>query len=86
MDTSYPIVEVMAYFGTDGHVRPHRFRLTNDDDQLLVVKVDELITVEPEWAGGNEMIVFKCRSVMGGQAREYTLKYEKETCQWLLKM
>jgi len=79
-------VEVIAYFDSEGHPRPQRIRLSREGEERQVIKIDEIITRELSRKAGNEMFIFNCRSVIDHQSKHYVLKYEKDTCLWLLEM
>lgn len=68
----------------DGYPRPLRFRLENDDKSFSVVKVDRIIQKSMEKLAGNNMMVFRCQSMINGQEMLYELKYEIRTCKWIL--
>ncbi len=79
-------VEVVAYFDSKGHPRPQRLRLSREAEERQIIKIDEIITRELSKKAGNEMFIFYCRSIIDRQSKEYVLKYEKDTCLWLLEM
>ena len=77
-------IEVVSWTDTKGNINPVRFRITKDDESISVIKIDKVICVDKEKLAGNNMIVFKCQSVISGAERLYELKYELGTCRWIL--
>ncbi len=77
-------VDMMAWFEDGGEIHPIRFRLKNEDDEHQVIKVGRICSKALEKFAGNPMMVFRCQSEINGQLRPYELKYELETCRWIL--
>jgi hypothetical protein len=77
-------IEMVAWFTLDGVPNPARFRIRDDKEPWTVIKVDRIITRSLEKYAGNEMLVFRCQSVIDGLEKVYELKYEKATCKWIL--
>jgi hypothetical protein len=77
-------IEVVSWTNTDGKINPIRFRISNDDKSISVIKVDKVITIDKEKFAGNNMLVFKCQGIIKGSERLYELKYELGTCKWIL--
>ena len=63
---------------------PVKFRMQKNDESWVVIKVDRVITKELEKLAGNKMWVFTCESIVGDMQRVYQLKYELDTCKWML--
>ena len=76
-------IEVVAWFQKEGLIRPVRFRVEGEDG-FKVIKIDQIIQMEEEKYAGNRMILFRCQSTIDGIERMYEIKYEIETCQWML--
>lgn len=77
-------VEMIATFTKNGTVRPARFRLQTEEQSEIVVKVDRIIAQNLEKLAGNKMLVYRCQSIINGSERIYELKYELDTCKWVL--
>ena len=77
-------VDMMAWFEEDGAIHPIRFRLKNEDESQQVIKVDRICSKALEKLAGNLMMVFRCQSEINGVLRPYELKYELESCRWIL--
>lgn len=77
-------IEMVSWTDTKGNINPVRFKITNEDETNSVVKIDRVICVDKEKLAGNNMLVYKCQSVISGVERLYELKYELGTCRWIL--
>lgn len=77
-------IEVVSWTDAKGNINPIRFRITNEDESNSVVKIDKVICVDKEKLAGNNMLVFKCQSVINRAEKLYEIKYELGTCRWIL--
>lgn len=77
-------IEVISYTDNKGDIRPLRFRFQMDDDSLKVVKIDKIMFKEIEKFAGNNMLVFKCQSLINNVEHIFEVKYELNTCKWIL--
>ncbi|EKQ56409.1 MULTISPECIES: hypothetical protein [unclassified Clostridium] len=72
-------IEVVAYFDTDGRIKPIKFRI-EENDGYKVIKISKIISTDLE----NKMLVFRCSSVIGEKEIIFELKYDPENCTWIL--
>ena len=77
-------IEVISYTDNKGELRPLRFRLEMEDETVKVIKIDKVIGKETEKLAGNYMMVFKCQSLIDNVVRLFEIKYELQTCKWVL--
>ena len=77
-------IEVVSWTDIKGNINLVRFKIVNDDESTSVIKIDRVICVEREKLAGNEMLVFKCQSVINNTERLYEIKYELKTCKFIL--
>jgi hypothetical protein len=77
-------IEVISYTDNKGELRPLRFRLEMEDESVKVIKIDKVIAKETEKLAGNYMMVFKCQSLIDNVVRLFEIKYEMQTCKWML--
>lgn len=77
-------IQMIAWNDINGNIHPVRFKITKEDESDSVVKIDKVICIEREKLAGNEMLVFKCQSLINGIERLYEIKYELRTCKWIL--
>ena len=77
-------VEMVAWFTQEGMLKPVRFRLVSEEGVYTIIKIDRIVSKDREKLAGNEMIIFKCESMIKGIQRIYEIKYEIRTCKWIL--
>ncbi|MDP4144401.1 MAG: hypothetical protein Q8936_07955 [Bacillota bacterium] len=77
-------IQMIAWFTEEGTPKPIRFRICNEDDTYSVIKIDRIICSNLEKLAGNPMLIFKCQSIIKGVERVYELKYELNSCKWIL--
>ncbi|MBZ9633097.1 hypothetical protein [Clostridium sp. FP1] len=77
-------IEMVSYTDSKGTIQPIRFRMQIDDEPMQVIKIDKIICVDREKLAGNNMLVYKCQSVISGTEKLYEIKYELSTCKWIL--
>lgn len=77
-------IDMVAWFTKEGEPRPVRFRVTNEEESEMVIKVDKILYREIEKFAGNPMLVFRCQGEINGVEKVYELRYELLTCKWVL--
>jgi len=77
-------IDMIAWFTTDGSPNPVKFKIKNDDESETIINVDRVIFKDIEKLAGNKMILFRCQSVINDVDKLYELKYEINTCKWML--
>ena len=77
-------IEVIAWTDTNGNIKPLRFKIANEDESISMIKIDRVGYVNKEKFAGNNMLVFNCQSVINGMEKQYEIKYELNTCKWIL--
>ena len=77
-------IEVISYTDSKGDLRPLRLRIKGKNDTVRVIKVDKVIIKELEKLAGNLMLVFKCQSLVDNVQKQFEIKYELQTCKWIL--
>ena len=77
-------IDVLCWFDKEGTPHPLRFRLTDEEGSNTVIKIDKVIKQDLEKLAGNKMIVFTCQGVIHNQLKPFVLKYEVDTCKWML--
>jgi hypothetical protein len=76
-------IKMVAWFDESGKLRPVKFQVEIDDEQT-VIKVDRVIKQDLEKLAGNNMLLFTCESEIDGLKRLYEIKYELNSCRWML--
>lgn len=77
-------IEMIAVFHPSGTPEPYKFRMTEDDGQRIVVKVDKILESEKSRIAGIECIIYRCQSIISGLERRYELKFVMSKCHWEL--
>jgi hypothetical protein len=77
-------IEMIAWFNENGMPTPLRFKIKNGDGSNNIIKVDKVIQIEKEKLAGNIMYVFKCQSIIEEFEKLYEIKYELNSCKWML--
>ena len=77
-------IEMISYTNNKGYIRPIRFRMQIDDEPMEVIKTDKVIVKDTERFAGNIMLVYKCQSLIDDVMKLFEIKYELETCKWIL--
>ena len=77
-------VDVIAMCSAAGEIRPLRFRLEDEDHQLLRIDIDEVISVKEIQYVGIEAHVFLCRATVRGIESMFELKYTIRSHSWCL--
>ena len=75
-------IEMIAYFKTDGTIRPLRFRI--EEVQCEVIKITKILRVETEKLCGNIMMVYTCSSCIDGMEKIFEIKYDVSRMKWIL--
>ena len=77
-------IEMIAHTNEKGEIRPYRFRVQLDNEPVKVINIDKVLFTQPEKLAGNPMILFKCRSMDNDVETFFDIKYELNTCKWIL--
>lgn len=77
-------VEVISLCGTDGEIRPLRFRMEDAQHRLLRVDITEVVNVKPIQYVGVEAQIFLCKALLEGKEHMFELKYTIRTHTWCL--
>ena len=77
-------VDVISMCSADGHIRPLRFRMEDEEHQLLRVDIDEVISYKEIQFVGIEALVFLCRATVRERKWLFELKYTIRSHTWIL--
>lgn len=75
---------MIAWFTKDGYPIPLRYRLVDEEEKNIVIKVDKILFKDEEKIAGNKMLLYRCESAINNTIRIFELKYEIATCKWFL--
>lgn len=84
MDPNICPVDVISICSADGQIRPLRFRMEDEDHQLLRVDIDEIISCRHIQYVGIEAQVFLCKASVKGKQWLFELKYTIRSHCWCL--
>ena len=77
-------VDVIAMCCANGDIRPLRFRMEDEEHQLLRVDIDEIISCREVQYVGIEAHIFLCRATVRGKKTLFELKYTIRSHSWCL--
>ena len=77
-------VDVIAVCSTDGSIRPLRFRMEDEEHQLLRIDIEEVISSKEIQYVGIEAYVFLCRATVRGKESVFELRYMIRSHCWQL--
>ena len=84
MDQNICPVDVISMCSADGKIRPLRFRMEDENHQLLRVDIDEVISCRHIQYVGIEAQVFLCRASVRGKRWLFELKYTIRSHNWCM--
>ena len=84
MDPNICPVDVISVCSADGQIRPLRFRMEDENHQLLRVDIDEIISCRHIQYVGIEAQVFLCKASVKGKQWLFELKYTIRSHCWCL--
>ncbi len=79
----YP-VDVISVCSACGDIRPLRFRLEDEEHQLLKINIEEVLGVKEVPYVGAEATIFLCRATVWEKTWLFKLKYTIRTHTWCL--
>lgn len=79
----YPI-DVICVCSANGEIRPLRFRMEDEDHQLLCVDIDEIISNKEIQYAGIEAHIYLCRATVRDRQWLVELKYTIRSHSWCL--
>lgn len=76
-------IDIITVFEKSGYIKPIKFRL-EDEDSTKVIKVDKVLDCVSSNFAGENLLIYKCQSLIGDSIKLFEIKYEKRTCKWYL--
>lgn len=77
-------IDVICVCSASGEIRPLRFRMENEEHQLLRVDIDQVISSRSIQYVGIEAQIFLCKAVVAGAQWLFELKYTIRSHSWCL--
>ena len=84
MRTLAKSIEVLTISDSYGNMIPLRFKAKDKNEDVIIIKVDNVKSSESEKLFGNIMMLYKCTGLVNDKHREFELKYEINSCKWML--
>ena len=78
-----PIDAIVKFKGAERPI-PYKFRYNDGDGTPHEVKVDQVLVCDETKLAGIRTLVYRCQSVVNGEAKLYELKYIIQDCRWEL--
>ena len=77
-------VDVISVCSAGGEIQPLRFRMEDEQHQLLRIDIDEVISMKPIQYVGIEAQIFLCRATVRGKRTLFELRYMIRSHSWSL--
>ena len=84
MDGNICPVDVISMCSANGDIRPLRFRMEDEDHQLLRIDIEEIVSSKPIQYVGIEAHIFLCRATVKGKSTLFELRYTIRSHNWCL--
>ena len=84
MDGKVCPVDVISMCSANGDIRPLRFRMEDEEHQLLRIDVEEIISSKSIQYVGIEAQIFLCRATVKGKKTLFELRYTIRSHNWCL--
>lgn len=75
---------MIAWFNVEGVIMPLKFRLETENHLLKTIKIEEILYHKEEKIAGNLIRTYACTIQLNGIIKPCEIKYELDTCKWLL--
>lgn len=75
-------VDVICVCSADGSIRPLRFRMEDENHQLLRVDIDEVVSSKEIQYVGIEAYIFLCRATVRERKWLFELRYTIRSHSW----
>jgi len=78
-------ISVLAWYMENGNVYPLRLMIKDEKSgETQEMKVEKILDSREEKFAGHLMRTFTCQSKIANEEKIVELKYENETCSWIL--
>ncbi|MBN2222162.1 MAG: hypothetical protein JW708_08095 [Vallitaleaceae bacterium] len=84
MKTIAKPIEMISWTEASGKIHPIRFKIENKEGERIVYKIEKIYTSELEKIAGNRIYKFTCEINLSGTNRICELRYELDSCKWIL--
>lgn len=77
-------IDVLCTFTKSGKMEPLRIKILKEDGESDIISINKFYSLPEEKFNGNVMRLFRCESIHKNKEFIYELKYELNTCSWIL--
>jgi hypothetical protein len=77
-------VDMICCTDKDGTLTPIKFRITDENKEYRIIRIDRILSRKEEKLAGNRMLIFTVQGVINGNECLFEMKYEISTCKWFL--
>ena len=77
-------VDVISMCSAGGEIRPLRFRMEDEEHQLLRIDIEEVVSCRLIQYVGIEAQIFLCRATVKGRRTLFELRYSIRSHSWCL--
>ena len=72
-------VDMICCTNKDGVITPIKFRISDEDKEIKIIRIDRILSRKEEKLAGNRMLIFTVQSVINGNEHRFEMKYEFST-------
>lgn len=77
-------VNVISVCNTEGEIRPLRFQMEDEEQQLIRANIEEAVMIKEIPYVGMEAYIYLCRAKLAGREIQFELKYTIRSHTWCL--
>lgn len=77
-------IEMISFCGTDGALRPIRFRYEDEGHHPRIVRIREILSTKESQQLGIQSFLYLCRAMMAGRDQLFELRYTVKSHSWVL--
>lgn len=77
-------IDVGVVSPKEGKPVPRKFKWVYDNEQIMRIKVDKILSMEEIRDFGARAILYRCQSFIDGQLKSYELKFFIDRHEWQL--
>ncbi len=85
MNTKWKDVEIIAYFGYDGFIKPIKVRLKERED-TVVLKIDKIKSVDQQYIAGYKSYIYKCDAIVFNVNKEFKIRFISDDNLWQMEV
>ncbi|NDL67384.1 hypothetical protein [Anaerotalea alkaliphila] len=84
MKTLAKPIQMISWTESDGRIHPLRFKVEEEGGACRVFRILGLHSTEPDRVAGNKVLKFVCGIVVDGTEKVCELRYDLDSCRWIL--